>query len=110
MANAARKNKDLRVLVRRDPDGKVFSEVRDLNASPDIRRYVGAAVVIDRQRGTGMNADSVLSRAETLAQLLDIPYDEDMTQQCRVDLGWTGICNCERCVEKRDARAKKGMS
>lgn len=100
--------RDLRVLVRRDPDGKVFSEVRDLKAEPDPRRYVGSAIVIDRQgRGTAGSEDGVLSRAQTLATLLGLPLDVDLVQQCRLDLGWAGICNCERCVEKRDARAKR---
>lgn len=98
--------KDNAVLVRRDPDGKVFSEIRDRNAQ-DRGRYLGNAVVIDRQKGNGKTEDTVISRAQTLAALLGLPYDEDLRQQCRAEMGWVGICNCERCIENRNKRAKK---
>lgn len=101
----AKRIKDLAVLVRRGYDGYVFSEVRDRNAL-EPKRYLGSAIVIDRQRGRQLDSESVISRAQTLAELLNLPYDEDLTQQCGSDMGFIH-CNCPRCVAKKDARAKK---
>ena len=106
MAKKVAPVKDIRMLVRRDPEGYVFSEIRDMNAEDRVR-YLGHAVVIDRQRGRAMDSETVINRAQSLSKLLDIPYDEDLTQQCKRDMGFIGACGCPRCVAKNDARAKK---
>lgn len=97
--------KDLAVLVRRDYTGFVFSEVRDRGA-PEPKRYLGSAIVIDRQRGRQFDSDTIISRAQSLAELLGLPYDEDLTQQCGAEMGFIN-CNCPRCVSKKDQRARQ---
>jgi hypothetical protein len=105
---AARLKKDLAVLVRREDDGKVFSEIRDRTGDP--RLYRGGdpvktfAVTIDRQRGRGLDMETICNRAKYLAELLDLPYDENLTQVCLARRGL--FCTCPDCVAKTKAARK----
>lgn len=98
--------KDLAVIVSREDDGKVFSEIRDRNRDVRFWRTAEggtAAVVIDRQRGRGLDLDTVCNRARYLAELLDIPYIEELKQICLARKGL--FCTCPDCVAKtKDAR------
>ena len=102
--------KDLAVLVRRADDGKVFSEIRDRNGDPYLRSHRSRdghetiAVVIDRQKGRGLDLDTVCNRARYLAELLGLPYVEDLTYVCLARQGL--FCSCPDCVAKTKAARK----
>lgn len=102
---AAPPKKNLAVLVRREEDGKVYSEIRDRARDPHLYRsgdpMVTHAVTIDRQRGRGLDMETVCNRAKYLSELLDIPYDEDLTQVCLARRGL--FCTCPDCVAKTKA-------
>lgn len=99
------RKKDLAVLVRREDDGKVYSEIRDRLADPHLYRTgeppITVAVTIDRQRGNRLDMETVCNRAKYLSELLGIPYDEDLTQVCLARRGL--FCTCPDCVAKTKA-------
>lgn len=101
----ARKKPDCVIEVLRDLDGKVFSQIRDRNQPPDRSIYLSRAVVIDRQRGRGMDQDTVLSRAQSLAGVTGLPFEEDLTWPCKADRGLPD-CTCPRCVAKIEERKR----
>lgn len=87
--------KSLAVLVRRDLDGQVFSEVVDRNRpTPWPNRFVG--VVIDR-RSRMMDVDTITRRAESLAQLIGAELDVDLSWQCRANQKLR--CRCPDCIK-----------
>lgn len=96
------RKKQIVVEVRRDGnDGRLYSQVRDKLRDPYNRPDKGRwteAVVIDRQRGRFMDERTIISRAEALAELLDVPYEEDLTWPCIAARG-RNDCRCPRCVE-----------
>lgn len=95
--------KDLAVLVRREDNGKVYSEIRDRAGDPYLYREGDPirtiAVTIDRQGRLDM--ETVCNRAKYIAELLGLPYDENLSQVC---LARRGIfCTCPDCVAKTKA-------
>lgn len=99
------------VQTRRDYDGKVYSQVRDLIEYEKRYDHKGSdytphTVVIDRAKGRHMDQDTVLNRAQSLAQVMGCQYDEDLFWPCKAEEGW-GDCNCPRCAKKVDERSKK---
>ena len=95
--------KDLAIVVRREDDGKVFSEIRDRNADPYLSRADGVtiAVTIDRQRGRGLDLDTICNRARYLSELLDLPYEEDLRHICLAAKG--SFCTCPDCITRTKA-------
>lgn len=92
-----KKTKRLIVEVRRESlDGKVYSQVRDRNRDPWAEPGVTWCVVIDRQRGPMMDADTVENRARSLAELTGLPFDIDLTWPCAAERGLK--CRCPRCT------------
>ena len=92
-----RKSKDDRELVvavmRESIDGQVYSAVR-----PWPRREMenGQVFVVDRQKGRGLDTNTVISRAKSLALLLDVRYVEDLRWHCVADQ--LRACRCPVCV------------
>lgn len=104
---------DIAVEVRRDYDGKTFSAIinRAIPA-PQSREYRYAAhgdltrsVVVDRQRGRGMDMDTLISRARAVVHLLGAEYDEDLHWPCAA-LNGALECHCPRCAGIANERAK----
>jgi len=92
-----RENQRLVVEVRREAfDGHVYSQVRD--TARDYLRYdldlPPVYIVIDRQKGRGLDSDTVIHRAEALAELMGIPIDIDLTWAAEKGLN----CRCPKCV------------
>ncbi len=105
-----RPDRNLRVEVRRDYDGRCYSQVVDralgMTHPYVIENHVSWCVVIDRQKGRGMDADTVISRAQGVAEVMGIPYDEDLTWPCGAVAGQE-YCHCPRCAGIADRRARK---
>lgn len=84
------KNGTLVVEVRREPtDGQWYSQVAKhgwLNRG---------SVVIDRQRGRGLDKTTIVHRANALAALLEIPFREYPEWEC-VALKKMA-CRCPKC-------------
>lgn len=95
----------LAIEVRRDYDGKVFSQIVDVNERIKKNGY-GGSVVIDRQNGRMHDFDSVLNRAKAISELTALPYVEDLTWPCKAERGYKD-CACPKCAERSDSRAKK---
>ena len=91
---------DICVMVLRELDGQIYSEVVDKN-KPSIL-YSGATVykgiVIDRAKGRGLDGRTVQSRAKTLADLLGVELVIDLTWPC--DAARKLPCRCPKCVEE----------
>jgi hypothetical protein len=85
------------VRVMRDVDGRIYSEVRKGGVSES-----GAinAVCIDRQRGKGMDEDTVRRRAKALAGILGLPLIEDTAWRCQA-IQARRDCRCPECLEAR---------
>lgn len=102
------KKADIAIQVRRDHDGKVYSQVIDLSLDPHDKRVIDremvVRVVIDRQKGAGMDSDTVISRAKAVATCLRVNYDEDLHWPCKAVEGYRD-CQCPRCVKIADERA-----
>jgi hypothetical protein len=95
-----RSEQDLVIEVRRESiDGHVYSQIRDRSRD----RYRGepgeppTCVVIDRQKGRGLDAETVERRAEALAELTGLPFDLDLAWPCAAEKGWP--CRCPKCVD-----------
>lgn len=86
--------KELVVRVAREATGQVFSEV--WNKADAGYTYTHHSVVIDRAKGTQMTAGVVLSRAKSLANLLGLPYEEDLTWPCVAAKKLA--CKCPVCI------------
>lgn len=101
------RKKDLVVRVRRElMDGQVYSEIRDLAPErQDVTRSEGQqiSVVIDRAKRRPLDTDSVLHRAQYIADLLGVPYDEDLSWPCKAARGYPD-CQCPDCAKKNGAR------
>lgn len=106
--------RDIAVEVRRDYDGRLYSQVVDRVArqkSEDRRSGRGEAsraphtVVIDRQRGRLLDSETVLNRAQGVAEVLGCDYDEDLFWPCRARNGLYERCACPECVRRSDERA-----
>jgi hypothetical protein len=54
-----------------------------------------------------MDSETVLYRAEALAEVLGVPYDEDLFWPCRARAGYADRCTCPECVKRSDERAKR---
>lgn len=95
-----RAEQDLAVEVRRESiDGHVYSQIRD-RSRDGYRGDPGepaVLVVIDRQKGRGLDADTVERRAEALAELIGLPFDLDLSWPCAAEKGWP--CRCPQCVD-----------
>lgn len=97
--------KKLVVRVRRDYDGKVYSELADaaldgVTNAVEVRDGKRVRfVVVDRQKGRSPSPETVTFRAERIASLLGLSYDEDLTWPCaRIERG-DNECRCPRCVK-----------
>lgn len=103
--------RDLCVEVRRESDGKIYSRILDraVQSPADLTR-VGERirfVVMDRANRRGpLDHETVLHRAQYVAELLGVEYVEDLTWPCSASRGF-GDCACPRCAEKADQRAKQ---
>lgn len=87
--------KDIAVLLRRDQTGVIYSEVVDRN----VKTYSGeqaGGVVVDRQKGRGMDGKTIKMRAESLAALIGAPIDEDLTWPCIANRRLA--CRCPVCI------------
>ena len=95
--SAVKPARDLRVVLRRDSLGQVFSEVVDMN---ERGRWTGEpmGVVIDRVRGRQLTLETVKMRAASLANLLSVPLDEDLTWPCVAHRKLP--CRCPLCIER----------
>lgn len=98
--NKLRAEQELVVEVRREAyDGHVFSQVR--NRARDLYDYEPefppVTIVIDRQKGRGLDQDTVTHRAEALAFLLGIPFEVDLSWPCAAEKGLP--CRCPKCVD-----------
>lgn len=95
--SASKPARELRVLLRRDSLGQVFSEVVDMN---NPHRWTGepSGVVIDRVRGRQLSIETVKMRAQSLADLLAVPLDEDLAWPCVAHRKQP--CRCPRCIER----------
>lgn len=107
----ARKRKDLCVEVRCELDGKIYSRVIDRAVETpygDLTRVDGVMryVVIDRATGRQLDAETVMNRAQYLAELMGVDYHEDLTWPCEAEHGFKD-CNCPRCSKSADDRATK---
>lgn len=98
---SARVKRDNVVEVLREDDGKIYSQVRDRNLREDTRYH--EAVVIDRQRGRLLDADTVRRRAEALADLLELELVVDLSWPCMAKRGRDG-CRCPDCADAIRAR------
>ena len=86
--------KDLAVCVRRDSSGAVYSEVADRakkNSWGDPE-----SVVIDRKSRI-LDQRVIALRAEALAELLALPYDENLEWPCVAKKKLP--CRCPECVQ-----------
>ncbi len=102
-------SKKLVIEIRRESgDGQVYSQIRDINAPPygatligtgKNARWVTHAVVIDRAKGRMLDAETIQARACALAELLDLPFDIDLTWSCAALKGMP--CRCPRCVNQK---------
>lgn len=99
--------RDLVVEVLRDDGGKLYSQIRDRNLVSErgkTERY-HRAVVIDRQRGRHMDADTVQNRAESMSILTGFPLVVNLDWPCMANKGFDG-CRCPECVKKIHARSR----
>jgi hypothetical protein len=94
---------DLCVEVRRENDRVIYSRVLDraIQTNADLTRVDGVQryVVIDRARGRMMDSETVKRRAQYLAELLCVPYVEDLNWPCSAARGFDR-CQCPACAEK----------
>lgn len=90
--------KEIRVLVRRDSLGGVYSEIVDMN---DRSIWTGEpqGVVVDRVKGRTLTLDTIKRRAEMLGKLLGVPVDEDLAWPCVAHRKLA--CHCPACIERR---------
>lgn len=86
--------KHLVVRVARWDDGSLYSEVVNTNAPSHFRE----TVVIDRVKGRHLDKAAVISRAKSLAKLLDLPFEEDYTWPCAALKKMR--CSCPECVKR----------
>lgn len=87
--------KELVVRVARESTGQVFSEVWDKAVCPPSY-YTHKSVVIDRANGRQMTAGVVISRAKSMAELIGLPYEEDLTWPCVAAKKLA--CKCPACI------------
>lgn len=91
------KEKDIIVEVLRDYDGTIYSQVVDNNLPIRTPR----TLVVDRQKGRGLDIHTIKHRAKLLADLLGVDYKEDFTWHC------VAIekrpCRCPECVKRGNA-------
>lgn len=93
--------RDNAVEVLRDEEGKLYSQVRDRNLKEGERYH--DLVVIDRQRGRILDADTVRRRAEALADVLGLELVVDLTWPCIAKRG-KNDCRCPECADALRAR------
>jgi hypothetical protein len=110
------RRRDIVVEVRRDFDGRLYSQVVD---RIEKARYESGqrrrgkelptfCVVVDRQRGRLLDSETVLNRAGALAEVLGVQLDEDLFWPCRARQGYTQqTCSCPACAERTNAREAK---
>ena len=98
MSIAKSEAKEIRVLIRRDSMGGVFSEVVDMR---NLSIWTGEpqGVVVDRVKGRSLTIDTVKRRAEMLAKLLGVAVDEDLSWPCVAHRKMP--CHCPKCIERR---------
>ena len=96
-AKNSAKPKEIRVLVRRDSLGGVYSEIVDMN-NLSMWSNEPKGVVVDRIRGRTLTIDTVRRRAEMLGNLLGVPVDEDLTWPCVAHRKTP--CHCPKCIER----------
>jgi hypothetical protein len=110
VATRAAQKRDIVVEVRRENDGQVYSRVlnRAIDARDDTTRLNGQQryVVIDRAKGRLLDSETVIHRAQYLAECLGVPFVEDLTWPCSAAKGLVR-CQCPACAEKANVRAKR---
>lgn len=107
--------RDLVVEVRRDYDGRLYSQVVDrvAKAAYEQRRTLRGrgdfpthTLVVDRQKGKLLDAETVQNRAAGLAEVIGCPYEEDLFWPCRAREGH-GYCSCPDCAKRSDERERR---
>lgn len=93
---------NLKVMILRESDGQVYSQVVDTRqgSGSGYRDSDGfhAALVIDRAKGRSIDIGTVRSRARTLATILNIELIEDLTWHCQA---WKKVnCKCPECIKE----------
>jgi hypothetical protein len=110
------RRRDIAVEVRRDFDGRLYSQVVDRiekarYESGDRSRgkeFPTFLLVVDRQRGRLLDSETVLNRAASLAEVLGCPLDEDLFWPCRARQGYTQqTCSCPACAQRTNEREAK---
>jgi hypothetical protein len=91
--------KILAVQVLRWDDGTLYSQVVD--KTKDHWKTHSDRVVIDRQRGRGLDSETVKRRAKAMAELLQLPYEEDFTWPCVAYQ--KRPCRCPQCIQRGNA-------
>ena len=91
-------DKRIVVRVRREGDGQVYSEVADADASPERGDREWGGFVVDRAKGRAMDQRTVQRRAETLAKLMGVELDVDLTWPCIAPRKMA--CRCPKCIEE----------
>jgi hypothetical protein len=108
------KKRDLVVEIRRDYDGRLYSQVVD---RIEKKRYESGAsrrdmtfpthtLVVDRQKGKLLDAETVQNRAASLAEVIGCPLEEDLFWPCRAREG-LGYCSCPDCANRSDERERR---
>lgn len=98
----AKRVRKIQVEVRRDgTNGYLYSQVADVNGSSHYMRKDGETymVVVDRQRGRMLDSETVIHRARALANVLGVPYVEELEWPCISTQGMNG-CRCPECVKE----------
>lgn len=89
-------NEFITVRVARESSGQVYSEVYD-RATMDPLRSDYRGLVVDRAKGRQFDVSTVITRAKLLADMLRVPYEEDLQWPCAADRKLP--CKCPKCIE-----------
>lgn len=87
-------DKYLKIQIRRETNGQVYSEVIDLNS---INGVNNSRLVIDRQNGRHIDLETIRLRAELLSLLTGIEIDEDLEWPCAAKQKMK--CRCPKCIK-----------
>jgi hypothetical protein len=86
----------LAVQVAREYDGSIYSRVVN---KADVNPWNGepSEMTIDRKSRL-LDAKVIRRRAEILAKMLDIPFEEDLRWPCQANKKLA--CKCPKCIEE----------
>ena len=93
---APKRNKEVVVQLAREFDGSIYSRVVD---KANINHWSGEPyeLVIDRKTRI-LDARVIKRRAEVLAEMLGVPFEEDLRWPCQAPRKMA--CRCPKCVEE----------